>query len=114
MNTFHIGKPWINISKSELLFEKYIKAPNQYKYDIEFQNDDTINRNRLFFDFMLRTLNRLNGLYMDEIFIVIDTIKKYQCRKPSAAEFERPNREKNGRNKKKEGTSKPSPKNSIL
>ena len=48
MNTFHIGKPWIKISKSELLFEQYIKAPNEYKYDIEFQNDDTINRSRIF------------------------------------------------------------------
>ena len=48
MNTFHIGDSWIKISKSELLFEQYIKAPNEYKYDIEFQNDDTINRSRIF------------------------------------------------------------------
>ena len=43
-------------------------ALKQEKYDIEVQNDDTIKRNQIFFDFMLRTFNRLNGLYLDKKF----------------------------------------------
>ena len=39
---------------------------------------------------------------------------KYQLRKQSAKEIEKNNREKNSINKRKEGTSKPSPKKSIL
>ena len=56
------------------------------KYYIEVRDDDAINCNRIFFDFMQRTFNRMDGLYMDENFILIVTIKKYQLRKQSAAE----------------------------
>ena len=59
---------------------------------------------------MKLTFSFLDGLYMDEKCLLIDVIKKYQLMKQSAAEFERLNRDKNERNKKKEDTSKPSPK----
>ena len=39
---------------------------------------------------------------------------KYQTRNQSAAEIEKLNREKNAIKKKKEGTSKPAPKNPVL
>ena len=50
----------------------------------------------------------MDGLYMEGGFIFMDTIKKYQLKKESAAEVVRLNREK--KDKKKEGTSKPFPK----
>ena len=64
MNPFDIGKPCIKITSSEVLFEKYIMALKRDKYDIEDQNDDTIKRNKIFFDFMQRTFNRLGELYI--------------------------------------------------
>ena len=45
---------------------------------IEFQKDDAIKRNRIFFDFMLRMFNNLNQLYVKEKSLLIDTILKYQ------------------------------------
>ena len=45
---------------------------------------------------------------------MIDAIKKYQLRNQSAAEVEILNRDKKDRNKKKEGTSKPSPQKAVL
>ena len=39
-------------------------ALKREKYDIEVQNDDAIKRNRIFFDFMQRTFNRMDGLYL--------------------------------------------------
>ena len=59
--------------------------------DIEVQ--DAINRNRLFFDFMLRMFGHLNQLYEMGKILLIDTILKYHLRKESA----------------KENSSKPSP-----
>ena len=76
MNPFDISKPCIKISNSELLFEQYRTAFKQEKYDVEVQDDDAIKRNRIFFYFMRQTFNRLDGLYMDERFILIYTIKK--------------------------------------
>ena len=87
MNPFDIRVPCIDIAKSELLFEKYKMAPNLEKYDIEVQNDDTIKRNWAFFDFVQRTFNRLDGLYLREICLLIDKIMKDQLRKQSAAEI---------------------------
>ena len=52
MNPFDISKPFIKISKSELLFEQYRMALKRDKYDIEVQNDDAIKRNRILFDFV--------------------------------------------------------------
>ena len=41
-------------------------AIKQDKYDIEVENDDAIKLNRIFFDFVQRTFNRLDGLYLHE------------------------------------------------
>ena len=54
---------------------------NQGKCDIEVQNDDAIKRNRIFFDFMQRTFNRLDGLYLREMCLLIDAIIKDKLRK---------------------------------
>ena len=51
-------------------------APNQDKCDIEVRDDDANKYNQIFFDFMQRTLNFLDGLYMHENFVLIDTIKE--------------------------------------
>ena len=63
---------------------------------------------------MQRTFSCLDGLYMDEKCLLIDIQKKYQMINQSAAEVEKLNRDKKDRNGKKEGTSKPSPKNPVL
>ena len=99
-NPFDIRVPCINISKSALLFEQYRMALNWDKYDIEVQNDDAIKRNQIFLDFMKRTLNCLYRLYLREGFLLIDTIKKYQLRKQSAAGIEKLKRGKKARKKK--------------
>ena len=85
-------------------------ALNQDKYDIEVQNDDAIKFNRLLFDFMQQTFNLLDGLYLHENFLLVDTIKEYQSREHIAAEIEKLNSETNSRNTRKEGISKPYPK----
>ena len=110
VNPFDIRVPCINIADSELLFEQYIMAPNRDKYDLEIRNYDAIKHNRILFDFMKRAFNCLDGLYLRERYLLIDAIMKYQSRKQSAAEVEKLNREKNTRNKRKEGTSKSYPK----
>ena len=81
-------------------------ALNWEKYEIEVRNDDAIKRNRIFFYFMQLMFNRLDGLYLREICLLVDTIIKDQLRKQSAA--------KNSRNKIKEGPSKPSPKTACF
>ena len=62
-------------------------ALNRDTYDIEVQNNDAIKRNQIFFDFMQRTFNRLDGLYLRERFLLIDVIMKDQLRKQNAAEI---------------------------
>ena len=47
INPFGIHEPCINIAKNELIFEQYIMALNQGKYDIEVRNYDAIKRNQL-------------------------------------------------------------------
>ena len=74
MNPFEIGKPCIIIAGRELLFEQHRMALKWVKYDIEVQNDDAIKRNRIFFDFMQRTFNRLDVLYLHEKSLLINTI----------------------------------------
>ena len=86
MNPFDIRVPCIRMAKSELLFEQYIMAINWVKYDIEVQNDDAIKRNQILFDFIQRTFNPLVGLYLREIYLLIDVIMKYLLRKQSASE----------------------------
>ena len=76
-------------------------ALNQYKYGIEFRDDDAINRNQILFDFMQLMLIFMDGLYMDEKCVLIDTIKRYQWINQSAVEVERLNRDKKDRKKKK-------------
>ena len=49
INPIGIDKPCINISKSELLFGKYRMAIKRDKDVIEFQKDDAIKRNQIFF-----------------------------------------------------------------
>ena len=71
-----------------------------YKYDIEVQNYDAIKRNQILFDFMQRTFNSMDGLYIHERFLLIDTIIKYQSRKQSAAKIEKLNRKKSPEKKK--------------
>ena len=78
MNPFDILVPCINISRSELLFEQYIMALNLDKYEIEVRNDDAIKRNQRFFDFIQQTFNSLNGIYLHEKCVLIDTIMKDQ------------------------------------
>ena len=80
-NTFDICVPYIKIAKSEMLFQQYIMALNWDKYYIEVRNDDAIKRNQIFFNLMQRTFNRLDGLYLREICLLIDAITKHQFRK---------------------------------
>ena len=87
MNLFGIHEPIIKIAKSELIFEQYRMALNPGKYDIEFQNDDAIKRNRLFFYLMQKMLNWLDGFYSRERFILIDAMMEDKTRKQIAAEW---------------------------
>ena len=75
MNPFDINKPCIKVAKSELVFGQYITDLKRDKYSIEVQDDDAIKRNQICFDFMKQTLSCLDGLYMNEICLLIDTIK---------------------------------------
>ena len=95
MNPFDINVPCIHIEKSEVLFEIYRISPNRDQYDIEVQSDDAIKRNQIFFDFMQRTFNRLDGLYLLGKYLSVDTIIKEQFGKQSTAEIGNLNREKN-------------------
>ena len=74
MNPFDIGVPCINIERIELLFEQYRMALNWDKYCIDIRNDDVIKRNQILFDFMQRTFNHMDGLYLHEKYLLIDTI----------------------------------------
>ena len=73
---------------------------NQERYDIEVQNDDAINQNKIFFYFVQLTLKRINDVYLREGCLLIDAIMKDQLRKQSAAEIEKLNREKGHKQKK--------------
>ena len=81
-----IKKPCIIIANNEVLFEKYKIALKRDKYAIDIEGEDAINRNRLFFDFMLRMFDNINKLYEMEKSLLIDTILKYHLRKESAKE----------------------------
>ena len=76
MNPFDIRVSCIKIARSEVLFEQYRMAIKREKYDIEVKNDDAIKRNGIFFDFMKRTLNCLDGIYLCERYILIDPFLK--------------------------------------
>ena len=68
-NSFYVGKPCINIAKSEVLFEIYIMALNWDKSDIEVRDYDAIKRNQTFFDIIQRKFNFLDELYMHDKFV---------------------------------------------
>ena len=51
------------------------------KYDIEVQNYDTIKCNQIFVDFVQRTFNRIDGLYLHEKILLMDTVIENQSRK---------------------------------
>ena len=76
MNPFDIGKPCINTERSEVSFKQYIMPLNWDKYEIEVRYYDAINCYRLFFDFMQRTFNNMDGLHMHKKCLLIDTIKE--------------------------------------
>ena len=63
---------------------------------------------------MQQMFNRLDGLYLREIFCLIDMIMKDIFRNQSAADIGKLDREKKFRNKIKEGTSNPSSKKSCF
>ena len=84
-NPFDIGVTWINIAKSELLFEQYRMDLNREKYNIEVWNDDAIKCNRVFFDFIQQMFNNLDGFYLHKRCLMIYTIIQYQLRKQIAA-----------------------------
>ena len=63
MNPLGIKQPCLTIAKNEVLFEQYIISLKREKYAIEFDGEDAINRNQIFFDFMLRMFDHLNQLY---------------------------------------------------
>ena len=85
-NPLGIKQPCIMIAKNEVLFEQYRIALKQDKYEIDIEGEDSINRNRLFFDFMLIMFDHINQLYEKEKSPHIDTILKYHLRKESAKE----------------------------
>ena len=74
MNPFEIGKPCIIIARRELLFEQYRMDLKRDKYDVEVHNDGGMKRNQIFLDFTQQTFNRLDGLYLHEKSLLIDTI----------------------------------------
>ena len=100
MNTFEISKSCIIIARRELIFEQYRMTLKMDKYDIEVQNDDAIKSNRILFDFRQQMFNPLDGLYLYEKFLLIDTIIENQSRKQSTAEAEILNRKKVQKQKK--------------
>ena len=90
------------------MFEQYRIALKRDKDAIDIEREDEINRNRLFFDFMLIMFDHINQLYEKEKSLLIDTILKYHLRKESVEE----NTSKPSPSRKesaKGNTSKPSP-----
>ena len=63
MNPLGIDQPCLKIANNEVLFEKYRIALKRDKDEIDIDGEDAINRNRIFFDFMLRMFDHLNQLY---------------------------------------------------
>ena len=75
---------WILVPKNnKVLFKQYRIALKRDKDAIYIDGEDATNRNRLFFDFMLRMFDHLNKLYEMEKSLLIDTILEYHLRKES-------------------------------
>ena len=81
INPLGSEQPCLMIAKNEVLFEQYRIALKRDKYAIDIDGEDAINRNRLFFDFMLRMFDHLNQLYEMEKSLLIDAILTYHLRK---------------------------------
>ena len=62
------------IAKKEMLFEQYRIALKRDKDAIDIDGEYAINRNRIFFDFVLRMFDHLNKLYEMEKSLLIDKI----------------------------------------
>ena len=60
MNPLGIKQTCIVIEKNEVLFEQYIISLKGDKDAIDIEGEAAINRNRLFFDFMLRMFGHIN------------------------------------------------------
>ena len=74
MNCLGIDRPCLKIAKDELLFEKYRIALKRDKDAIDIDREDTINSNRIFFDFMLRMFDHINQLYeMEKVFLLMQS-----------------------------------------
>ena len=84
------------------------------KYDIEVRYDDAIKCNRIFFDFMQQTLNRLDGLKFTRK-ILFDRYNNRKSTEEVDCSGSWKTKQKNkDRNTNKEGTLTPSPKKSVL
>ena len=86
MNPLGIDQPCLTIANNEVLFEKYRISLKRDKDAIDIDGEDAINRNRLFFDFMLRMFDHLNQLYEMGKTLLIDEILTYHLRKDSDKE----------------------------
>ena len=74
MNPLGIKQLSIMIAKNEVLFKQYRIALKRDKDAIDIEGKDAINRNQLFFDFMLRMFDNLNQLYeMEKVFLLIQS-----------------------------------------
>ena len=72
MNPLGIDRPCLNISKDELLFEKYRIAFKRDKDAIDIDGNDAIVSHQLVFDFMLIMFDNLNQLYeMEKVFLLM-------------------------------------------
>ena len=72
INPLGIKQPCSMIAKNEVLFDQYRISLKRDKDAIDIEGEDAINRNRLFFDFMLRMFAHLIQLYeMEKVFLLI-------------------------------------------
>ena len=63
---------------------------------------------------MQRMFNRLDALYLHKKCLLMDRITKDQSKNQSSAEINKNEQRKKARNKRKEGTSNPSPKKNCF
>ena len=74
MNPLGIKQPCLTIANNEVLFEQYKISLKRDKDAIDIDGEDAINRNRLFFDFILRMFDHINQLYeMEKFFLLIQS-----------------------------------------
>ena len=113
MNPFDIRVQCINIENSELLFEQCRMALNQHKYNIEVRNDDAIKRNQIIIWFRVTNVQSSGWIifrwkmYFD-IYNNERSIEEAVC----SGSWNTEQRKKD--KKRKEGSSKPSKKKTVL